>query len=430
MKQRIIVLLTLIILSVSTGFFLRAQEVSLITIGVGESKEKAVQDALVAAVEQAYGVYVSGDTRVLNDELVRDEVVQIKRGNVKNYTILSEGKESGNSNAVIIKTTVSIENLLKFAQSKGSQCELAGKTFAANLALKKLYLKNGAEAMEELYHILGYIVPQIYDYKLTVGEPIVNRQDVYVPIAVDCSLNDNYETFVELYKSTDAHIKKSLESVGIKGNISDEYVSKIRFYRDSIMKLPERWILGFQLSDNTGSEVFPVSTKAEYFWPRDKVAPYKINYKYNGEQYVTFRTPKSGKFHELPSHYFIIYEDLVIESHGPRIQKLDYIPLCSEPPGHKPLLRDYVEKAEDKFSKARTMGYTGVYGYKDFDERMIDWCDGFKQQSKSNGIKHKWIDDPKKKSGVSVGTVYFFLCYDEKDIYKITDIKINSIKEF
>lgn len=429
MKQRIIVLLTLIILSVSSGFLLRAQEVSLITSGEGSTKELAVRNALVSAVEQAYGVYVSGDTHILNDELIRDEMVQIRRGNIMNYRILNETKKKAGLYSAIVEATVSVENLLKFAKSKGAECELAGRAFAANLALKRLYLKNSAEAMEELYHVLGYIVPQMYDYRLTVGDPIVDRQDVYVPIAVDCKLNENYETFVELYKNMDAHINKSLESVGIKGNISDEYVSKIRLYRDSIMRLPERWILGFQLSDNTGSEVFPVSTKADYLWPLDKVAPYKINDRYNGEKYVTFRTPKSGTFHELPPHNFIIYEDLVIESHGPRIQKLDYKPMCSDQPRQKPLLRDYVEKAEDKFSKARAMGHTGVYGYKDFDERMIDWSDGFKQQSKSNGINHKWIDDPKKKPGVSVGTVYFFLCYDEKDINKITDIKINSIKE-
>lgn len=41
---------------------LQEKDVALITTGEGASKELAVREALVAAVEQAYGVYVSGHT--------------------------------------------------------------------------------------------------------------------------------------------------------------------------------------------------------------------------------------------------------------------------------------------------------------------------------------------------------------------------------
>lgn len=407
---------------------LQAKDVALITTGEGASKELAVREALVAAVEQAYGVYVSGNTHILDDELIRDEVVQIKRGNIKKYNILNELKLPDKSYSVTLETTVSTDKLLKFAESKGATCELAGKTVASNLELYKLYLSNGARAMKHLYNTLGWIVPKMYDYKLHTGEPIVYKSDVYVPVAVDCVLNDNFETFLDLYNSTNRSITASIESVPVHGDTGGKDMSTIDRYRGHIMDLPEIWIYGFLLRDNLDNFVIPLLNSSKVnlpenaFWPSVGIRNYSINQHYNGQEYI------SG----LPAHSYIIAKGggIVLKSNGIRVQKLNYAPLCSLGDGESgaPILRDYVKSVEDKFSKSRA-GYADVYDIRDFDDMMTDWSGGYTTQSKWNGIRHNWIDDATKVSGKSVCTIHFLLCYKDTDIAKVSEIKVEPLNQ-
>ena len=70
-------------------------EVTLVVSGEGATKDEATKVALQSAIEQAFGTFVSANTQILNDELVKDEIVTVSSGNVKNYEYLSEIKQSG-----------------------------------------------------------------------------------------------------------------------------------------------------------------------------------------------------------------------------------------------------------------------------------------------------------------------------------------------
>lgn len=61
-------------------------EVTLVVSADGTTKEEATKSALRNAIEQAFGTFVSANTEILNDELVKDEIVTISNGNVKNFT--------------------------------------------------------------------------------------------------------------------------------------------------------------------------------------------------------------------------------------------------------------------------------------------------------------------------------------------------------
>ena len=54
------------------SILLQAQpnEVSLVVTGEGATKEEATNNALRSAIEQAFGVFVSANTEILNDEIV------------------------------------------------------------------------------------------------------------------------------------------------------------------------------------------------------------------------------------------------------------------------------------------------------------------------------------------------------------------------
>ena len=59
--------------------------VTLTTSGTGKTIEEAKNNALRSAIEQAFGAFISSKTEILNDELIKDEVVSITSGNIIKY---------------------------------------------------------------------------------------------------------------------------------------------------------------------------------------------------------------------------------------------------------------------------------------------------------------------------------------------------------
>ena len=82
-------LLVFIFLLCSTISFAQAQDVKLTVSGQGKTEEEAVNNALRLAVEEAYGVFVSANSNILNDEVVKDEIATISSGNIKSFKLLS-----------------------------------------------------------------------------------------------------------------------------------------------------------------------------------------------------------------------------------------------------------------------------------------------------------------------------------------------------
>ena len=73
---------------------LAKDEVLLIVSGDGSTKEEATKAALRSAIEQAFGTFVSSNTKILNDELVKDEIVTVASGNIKSYKYLIENEQN------------------------------------------------------------------------------------------------------------------------------------------------------------------------------------------------------------------------------------------------------------------------------------------------------------------------------------------------
>ena len=149
-------------------------DVTLVVSGDGATKEAATHVALRSAIEQAYGVFVSANTEILNDELVKDEIATVASGNVKSYTELSAAVLPNGNHLVSLQATVSTKSLATYAQSKGASCEFAGATFGANLKLVELNQKNTKIAFEHLLKQLESFRPflfDMYERKLEVSQP-------------------------------------------------------------------------------------------------------------------------------------------------------------------------------------------------------------------------------------------------------------------
>lgn len=190
--------------------------VTLIVSADAKTKDEATKIALRSAIEQAYGTFVSANTTILNDELVKDEIVTVSSGNIKEYKeIASEQMPNGNM-YVTLQATVSISKLVGYAQSKGAETEFAGATFAMNMKMKELNKKNEEIAFGNLAKQVISLYPSAFSYKLKVSEPkVIDDNTVYFN-------KDKY--MVEL--------PDSLSDIGMSGTYNDYYISLVTVYAE------------------------------------------------------------------------------------------------------------------------------------------------------------------------------------------------------
>lgn len=149
---------------------LAPDEIQMVVFGEGVTTDEAVKNALLSAIEQNYGTFVSSNTSFINDEIVKDEIATVSSGNIRSYKILNESV-SGNTHRVTIEAIVSLGKLASFVQSKGGSAELAGAQFAMNMKIEKAKLENMRMAIEHLKLEVAEMFKNCYDYTIKVSEP-------------------------------------------------------------------------------------------------------------------------------------------------------------------------------------------------------------------------------------------------------------------
>lgn len=146
-------------------------EVKLVVSGDGLTEEQAIKTALRSAIEQAYGTFVSANTAILNDSLVKDEIVTISTGNIKSYKKIASARLPNGKTTVTLDAVVCISKLTNYAQSKGASTEFAGASFGMNMKIKELNKKNELKALNNLIEQIRLMLPTAFDMKLYVEDP-------------------------------------------------------------------------------------------------------------------------------------------------------------------------------------------------------------------------------------------------------------------
>lgn len=196
----------------NTVYAQQTDEVTLVVSADGPTKDEATKTALRSAIEQAYGTFVSANTTILNDELVKDEIVTISNGNIKNYSEVSSNAMPDGKFFVTLKATVSISKLVSYAQSKGAETEFAGSTFGMNMKMKELNKKNEEIALNNLADQVLALYPSAFSYQLLVGEPKL--------------IDDDYSPDID-GKNTNFSLPEKLSDIGLQGTYKDYYVSNL-----------------------------------------------------------------------------------------------------------------------------------------------------------------------------------------------------------
>ena len=181
------------VLLIAMSAFSYAQEIKEVTLvvnGEGVTKEDAINVALRSAIEQAFGVFVSANTTIINDELVKDEIATVSSGNIQKYTELGTSTLPNGQYSTTLQATVSIKKLVQYAQNKGSECEFAGATFGANIKMLQLRYDNAKKALLHLREYTKIVGSHIFNYEIIVGNPRTDRGKALVPVTIKLVPND------------------------------------------------------------------------------------------------------------------------------------------------------------------------------------------------------------------------------------------------
>ena len=174
------------------------KNVTLVVSGQGKTQDEAKQRALRSAIEQAFGTFISSKTELLNDNLVKDEIVSVANGNIQKFEVLSEVKIPEGVYATTLKAIVSVSKLTSFCESKGVEIEFKGSLLAANVKQQMLNEQNEIESIKNITNTCKIILDQSCDFEILSGEPKQYNNDNTqwaVPITINVKFNKNIEQF-------------------------------------------------------------------------------------------------------------------------------------------------------------------------------------------------------------------------------------------
>jgi len=215
-KRPFILIITMLMICANA---MAQEDVTLVVSADGATKDEATKTALRSAIEQAYGTFVSANTTILNDELVKDEIASITTGNIKSYKEISSIVDPNGRIFVTLQATVSPQKLISYAQSKGASAEFAGATFGMNLKIEEMNKKAELVVLNNLTEQLKTLLPTIYKRVLTVKDPIVDDNgNIKMSMDISFKRGDNFINGLN-------YIYKTLRSISVVVPVRDSGIN-------------------------------------------------------------------------------------------------------------------------------------------------------------------------------------------------------------
>jgi hypothetical protein len=203
MKHRFIITAFLSFFFLYNQSFAKEQSSVVITVtGTGKDISEAKTQALRSAISQAYGVFISSETTILNDELVKEEIVSITKGNIEKYDVASEIHLPDGRYSITLTATVSLSKLSQFAQSKGVKVNFNGEEFGTDVKLKLLNEEAEKRAIASLITVCNSILSKSLDYSISAQKPIKYENDYLLALSIECSSNENIRKFYDIWENT------------------------------------------------------------------------------------------------------------------------------------------------------------------------------------------------------------------------------------
>lgn len=209
-KQSIRKCLFLIIL-VSVSFNILSDEVTLVVKGIGDSKSSAIIDAQRNALRSSYGEFVSNNLTTLDNELTKNETVNLVSGTIQDSKVLSESKDDFSVPPIVevlVKITVNKGKLVSFAKAIGDNVEIQGSLFGAEIKQQEINKDNEVTAMEHLAK-KAETMSTFFDFEVTVESPkrsAVIQDDYFIYSSMSLTTNQNYRNLTSTVLNTISQI--------------------------------------------------------------------------------------------------------------------------------------------------------------------------------------------------------------------------------
>ena len=203
--KKIVLMFGIITFLGNISFAQEDKTVTLTVSGYGKTQDEAKQNALRNAIEQAFGTFISSNTEILNDELVKDEIVSVSNGNIQSFEILSEVQMQNGEWSITLKSVVSVAKLTSFCESNGISVEFKGSLFAFNVNQQILNEKNEVKAIEDVCQVIRNIADVSFDFTITASDPISiegNNSKWRIPLGISVHKNSNFNNIPKVLSST------------------------------------------------------------------------------------------------------------------------------------------------------------------------------------------------------------------------------------
>ncbi len=175
-----------------------AKNITLIVAGQGKTIDEARTVALRSAIEQAFGVFISSKTEILNNDLIADNISTISNGYIQKYTVLDQTSFNNEYYSVTLRAEVSLNKLATFLKQNGMSVNIDGQLVVNNYILKDIYEKNEFNSALNYFTTLkeNYSNKNLFEIELFVSEPFrrAPSQNFYVPMRIKISPKEGLKT--------------------------------------------------------------------------------------------------------------------------------------------------------------------------------------------------------------------------------------------
>jgi hypothetical protein len=268
--------------------------VTITVTGTGKTIEEAKTTALRSAIEQAFGVFISSKTEILNDNLISDEILSVSNGNIQKYDIISQEEIPSLGFSVLIRAIVSITRLTSFAQSKGMIVELKGGVYAANIKQQLLNENSEVNAISQIFGVVHELLQNSFDFNINVQEPqslSSDSQKWKIPIIAESKSNKNIEIVNRLIEDALTNLSLSeIETENYKTLGKKVYTIRLKL-NDTIKVFYLRRSQSFEIIKNIESNWFFYATNFiinnnyESIFLTNRFSYYYDGYRYYKYQY-------------------------------------------------------------------------------------------------------------------------------------------------
>lgn len=269
------------------------EDITLVVSGTAENQQEATLVALRSALEQTYGTFVSSNTKILNDEVISDEIVSVSKGNVKKYEVIDVRQINDGTCSVTLKVTICLSKLVSYANSKGVVAEFDGNSFATDMKIMELREKNTLAAFKHMCKEIVELSKDAFDFRITMKNPVcgnyidrwgrkTEEEGFLINIEIDACANQTTSQIYSLVSRTINSLKLQPEEILQYARLRRELFD----YTTNEFYIPEFWLESlrekFEYGPRFADVVLPIHDHVIYkhiTWATEALFNALFNYK-------------------------------------------------------------------------------------------------------------------------------------------------------